>query len=192
MGTSSNLWDVLTPIQSGPLYSKLCWGYPQESGLRGISRSTVGTGIFLHWDFCLLGNWPYSKMYISVSCSPTVQTCLRCKSYAYVKGQWKDTRVVTWGTLWAIHSGWGQELRIQGHLPLAWIPLWAAWLPSQMSTNSQPCPQAGAQGWSGVLTDLEPENSEMIRTACDSFGSGVWGPSQTGSICSQDAENNIN
>ena len=39
--------------------------------------------------------------------------------------------------------------------------------------------QAGAQGWSGVLTDLEPETfSEMIKTACDSCGSGVWGPGQ--------------
>lgn len=170
MGTSSNLWDILAPIQNGPLYS---WGaFLGPPWAQGYAY--IGTLVSLETDLIpkcasLLAVAPQSRP--ACSANPT---CM-----------WKDsereqnTRVVTWGTLWAIRSGWGQELRIQGHLPLVWIPLWAARLPSQVSTNSQPHPQAGAQGWSGVLTDLEPETfSEMIKTACDSCGSGVWGPGQ--------------
>ena len=42
---------------------------------------------------------------------------------------------------------------------------------------------AMSSGWSPGMVrgpdGLGTENSEMIRTACDSFGSVVWGPSQS-------------
>lgn len=164
--TSSNLWDILAPIQSGPLFS---WGHSW--------RPTLGTGICLQWDSCLLGNWPYPKMCISVSCGPTVQCNPTCMWKDSERGQ-QNTRVVTWGTLWAIRSGWGQELQYSGSPAIGLNSLWAARLPSQW--HKQSCvPRLEPRDGQGVFVDLEPGELLWDDKDCLWLLMGqVWGPGQ--------------
>ena len=84
-GPSSISWDVPAPSRL-PIGQQACRWHPQESGLRGLSRSSLGTGMLSHWDSCLYGNRPYSTVCISVNCGPTVQPRLLCRPCTCVQG----------------------------------------------------------------------------------------------------------